>query len=88
MFRLWGKIFRDNRLISDYVYENDDIDITRTAKVFDGLESICKEFDLSVPIWLENNISEFKRVDKTRFNADSFIDHIDFDYLEIHVIEE
>jgi len=26
--------------------------------------------------------------DLTRFTADSFVEEIDFDYLEIHVIEE
>ena len=36
----------------------------------------------------DNNISEFKRMDKTRFGKDNFIDDIEFDYLEIHVIEE
>ena len=40
MFRLWGKIFNENRMIQDYVYENDDYKINRTKKVFDGLEDI------------------------------------------------
>ena len=34
------------------------------------------------------NIEEFKRHDKTRFRQDNFIESIEFDYLEIHVIEE
>ena len=38
--------------------------------------------------FMEHNIEEFKRVDKTRFRSDNFIDGIEFDYLEIHVIEE
>ena len=50
--------------------------------------SICYEFDLSKPIWLDHNIDEFKRHDKTRFYQDNFVDSIDFDYLEIHIIEE
>ena len=37
---------------------------------------------------LDSNIAEFKRLDKTRFTRDNFIEDIDFDYLEIHVIEE
>ena len=45
-----------------------------------------KEF--SKPIWLESTIDEFKRHDKTRFYQDNFVDSIDFDYLEIHIIEE
>ena len=88
MFRLWGKIMKENRLIHDMVYENDDRTIGRTKKVFDGLHNICIEFDLQEPIWLDKNINEFKRIDKTRFEQDNFIENIDFDNLEIHVIEE
>lgn len=88
MFRLWGKIMYENHLIKDMVYENSSPDMTRTKKVFDGLHNICMEFDLAEPIWLDKNIAEFKRMDKTRFHADNFIETIDFDYLEIHVIEE
>ncbi len=62
MFRLWAKIFKENRLIKDVVICNDQED-TRTHK-------------------------DFKRHSKTRFTKDSFIEHIDFDYLEIQVIEE
>ena len=87
MFRLWGKIFKDNRLLQDTVIGKDNED-TRTHKVFQALEEICYELDLEKPIWLDVNIREFKRHDKTRFRQDSFIEQIDFDYLEIHVIEE
>lgn len=87
MFRLWGKIFRDNHLITDTVACDDTYD-TRTHKVFHGLETICYELDLGNPIWLDQNVNEFKRHDKTRFTQDCFIEHIDFDYLEIQVIEE
>ena len=54
----------------------------------DGLESICREFDLSVPIWLDQNIADFKRIARTRFTKDSFIGESGFDYLEIQIIEE
>ena len=43
---------------------------------------------LSKPIWLDTNIREFQKHAKVRFYQDSFIDGIDFDYLEIQVIEE
>ena len=48
MFRLWGKEFKENRLLRDTV------------------------------IWHA----------KARFYQDNFVDSIDFDYLEIEVIEE
>ena len=87
MFRLWGKLWKDNRLIRDTVIE-DGSDDTRTHKIFHALDQICYEFDLSKPIWLDATVSEFKRHSKARFHADNFIDAIDFDYLEIQVIEE
>ena len=34
------------------------------------------------------NIEEFKKRDKTRFSKDNFVDSIEFDYLEIQIIEE
>ena len=52
------------------------------------IEQICEEFDLSNPIWLDSNINEFKRIARTRFYADSFVESIDFDYLDFYVIEE
>lgn len=87
MFRLWAKIFKDNRMLQDTCICNDEKD-TRTHKIFKALDEICYEFDLGKPIWLDKTVAEFKRHDKARFYQDNFIEQIDFDYLEIHVIEE
>ena len=87
MFRMWCKIFKDNRMLRDTVII-DNADVNRTKKVFAALDSACHEFDLAVPMWLDSNVEDFRRHDKTRFSQDNFIEHIDFDYLEIHVIEE
>ena len=66
----------------------DDSQDTRTHKVFRGLEEICYEFDLGKPIWLESTIEDFKRHAKARFYQDNFVEQIEFDFLEIQVIEE
>ncbi len=87
MFRLWGKIWKDNRMVCDTVIEEESDD-TRTHKIFRALEEICHEFDLSKPIWLDSTVADFKKRSKTRFYKDSFIDEIDFDYLEIQILEE
>ena len=87
MFRVWGKIFKDNHMLADTTI-CDDRDDSRTHKVFHALDEICYQFDLSKPIWLKSNIREFKRHAKTRFRQDSFVDEVDFDFLEFQVIEE
>lgn len=88
MFRLWAKIFKDNRMQKDIVICNEQPDVNRTQKIYAAIEQLCYDFDLPKPIWLKSTIDEFKRYDKTRFLQDSFIETIDFDYLEIQVIEE
>lgn len=87
MFRLWAKKWKENRLLEDMTVEDDSPD-TRTHKVFRALEEVCYVFDLEKPIWLDANIEEFKRHARTRFTKDSFIESIEFDFLEIQVIEE
>lgn len=88
MFRVWGRTFKSNKMLQSTTIELAIPDETRTHKVFMALEQICEEFDLSNPIWLDSNINEFKRIARTRFYADSFVESIDFDYLDFYVIEE
>ncbi|MFI3172151.1 MAG: hypothetical protein R3Y58_07285 [Eubacteriales bacterium] len=85
--RIWGKIFKNNRMLRDIVIE-DYSNETRTHKIFHAIEEICYEFDLSKPIWLDSTVADFKRHAKCRFTSDNFIDTIEFDFLEFHVIEE
>ena len=85
--RFWGKIMKNNHLIRDHVAEIDDGD-TPTHQILRGLEEICREADVGVPIWLDHNVKEFGRYKKTRFQADHFIEAIDFDYLSFEIIDE
>lgn len=85
--KIWGKIFKDNRLVVDTVVTNDSED-SRTTKILSCLDTMCYELDLSRPIWLDSTIKEFNRLGKCRFTTDSFIETIEFDYLEFHIIEE
>ncbi len=87
MFRLWCKIFTNNHLIKDTVI-CDNSDLNRTKKIFNAIDEACLQFDLGRPIWLDSNIKTFRKHSKVKFLADNFIEDIDFDYLEIQVIEE
>lgn len=87
MFRLWARQFKNNNMIKDTVV-CDNTEDTRTHKVFNAVDTICNEFDLSKPIWLDKNVEEFKKNSKVRFRQDNFIDEIEFDFLELQIIEE
>ena len=85
--RIWFKIFKDTHLLKEETIEDESTD-TRTHKVFRALDEICDAWNLAKPIWLDTNISEFKRRSKTRFTQDNFIESLEFDYLEIQITEE
>lgn len=85
--RVWGKIWKNNHMLRDTVIE-DTSDDTRTHRILHALTEICYQFDLQEPIWLDANIAEFQRHSRTRFRQDNFIEEIEFDFLEIQVIEE
>ena len=87
MFRLWAKEFENNHMIRDTVIEDPGED-TRTHKVFRALDEVCRQFDLGKPIWLDATANEFKKHAKARFYQDNFMEAIDFDFLEIQVLEE
>ncbi|MCR4567254.1 MAG: hypothetical protein K5769_04345 [Pseudobutyrivibrio sp.] len=85
--RIWFKVWKDNHMLNDMVVE-DNTDETRTHKIFNAVDKASYEFDTSKPVWLDSTIREFKRHGKARFTQDNFVDSIDFDFLEIHIIEE
>ena len=88
MFRMWGKIIKNNHLLKDTVISIGDHSLSRTQMVFQALDEICYEFDLEKPIWLDATVREFQIHSKARFTRDCFIEAVDFDFLEIQVIEE
>lgn len=85
--KIWFKIWKDTRLLQAETIEDYSED-TRTHKIFNAVEEACLRFDLGKPIWLDANIGEFKRHAKTRFSKDNFVEEIEFDYLEMQVMEE
>jgi len=88
MFRLWAKIIVSGKMVKNITIENPDSSLNRTKKIFSALDEVCYAYDLSKPLWLDKNIREFKKNSRTRFTKDNFVDEIEFDSLDIEVIEE
>ena len=88
MFRLWAKIIVSGKMVKNMTIENSDSSLNRTKKIFNSIDEICYAYDLSKPIWLDKNIREFKKNSRTRFTKDNFVDEIEFDSMDIEVIEE
>ena len=46
MFRMWGKMMKNNRLVNDKTVCIKDYSLSRTQMVFQALEEMCYYFDL------------------------------------------
>ena len=86
MFRLWARLVSKNHHTAKDMVICDDTSETRTHKIFRGLESICDAWNLAVPIWLDSNITDFKRHSKTKFRQDNWIEEIEFYFLQIQLL--
>lgn len=88
MFRLWGKIYKNNKIINDTVVCIDNKKDSIESKVSSAVNEMCIIFDLQQPMWFSNNYKDIEQFKLTTFSSDHFIESIDFDYFEVEIIEE
>jgi len=87
MYRLWAKKIKNNNIISSLTIKNNE-KISIEDKKDKCFKEICQKFDLSVPLWLKKHDDEFSQFKYVIFYPDDFIDDIDFDKLEIDLIDD
>ena len=87
MYKLWAKKIKDNRIINSVTATNKD-SISNKEKRKKCIDEICRKFDISIPVWLENHDVEFSQYKYVVLYPEDFIDEIDFDKLEIELIDD
>lgn len=87
MFRVWGIVRKRNKIIKDMVVEDSRTDVSESEQLHHCIEQLCYEFDLQQPIWLPKNQREYEDYRRVVLNQDNFIEAIDFDTLEIEVLD-
>lgn len=87
MFRLWGKLYKNNDIVRDLVFELTSTGLSTEEKIKQGMDYLCYEFDIQKPMWLSDNTRGLTQVGKTRFRDHHFIEEVEFDYFEIEIIE-
>ena len=87
MYKLWARKIKDNKIIASLNIKNNE-KISLSEKKDKCFKEICQKFDLSVPLWLEKHSNEFSKFKYVTFYQEDFIDDIDFDKLEIELIDD
>lgn len=83
--RLYGRPIYDNYALTEVMVSNTDESLSFHQQLEKCLLAVCRELDISVPIWLDKNTTEFACFRRTFFMKDQFIDNIKFDKLEIQI---
>lgn len=87
MFRIWFKIYIENKIIKDTVIVVNSKD-SRKEKALIALDEACMFFDLQKPMWLSDIEKDFVQFGRVSFNQNHFIEVIDFEILELEIIED
>lgn len=88
MYRIWGVLRKNNKIILDKAAVCDDDRLSNEEKLQDCIQKICYEFDLQKPIWLPKNDREFKKYNRAVLTQDNFIETIFFDTFEVELLLE
>lgn len=86
--RLEGKTFRGTYIDRIVVVERAEEHLRFSKQLENCLLQVCKDLDVSPPLWMEKNTSEFAKWHQTVFHAEQFMERVPFNRLEIKWIEE
>ena len=79
MVRIWAKILKNNKIIKQCVYENDNpIDY---SKFLTYVRSICEKLDCPTPVLIKTHIFNYAKYNNVKFTKDDFVETVDFDKL-------
>jgi len=81
MVRIWAKLYKDNKIIKDFVYES--IDNLSSETFYLHLEALSHKMDIPTPVVLSYHIKSYKDFNRCLFSAADFVESIAFDKLEI-----
>lgn len=79
MVRIWAKVEKDNRIVSQCVYENfSPLDYSQFNNY---LMEICQTLDIATPVLIKTHIFNYAKYNVVKFVADDFVESINFDKL-------
>ena len=85
MFKIWAKIMKGEKIVTQLVYERDDK--FTYSQFFNYLSDICEELDVATPILLKTHIFNYAKFGSVRFLPRDFAETPAFDKLVIENIK-
>ena len=85
MVRIWFKVVKDNRIVKQYVYENDEK--FTYAHFTDYVSAGCYALDEATPVIIRSHLMNFAKYNHLKFVPDDFVEQVDFDRLTLENLD-
>lgn len=79
MTKIWAKIISKEKIVKDYVYENNEPFNVKHFPLY--MIDICEHFDIEVPVIISKHIKNYYLFNSTTFDITDFISESSFDRL-------
>lgn len=86
MVKIWGKLIKNNKIVNQEVATCDE-GSSYQENLKRCITEICYRMDIPKPFWLNANLEEYNRRNKTSFTSYNFVEDIDFDKFIIEDID-
>lgn len=84
--KVWAKTILEEKITRDVVYEYSSME--NEEEFISTLQEICGQMDIPTPVATSVNFTHFVMFNNTRFKERDFVEHIDFDVLDLEAIPE
>ena len=86
MIRIWAKIIKKHRIITDMEYEIPSNKMVWSL-FFKVLSEICNTLDIPTPVLLKNHTLNFAKYNYVLFYPSDFVESVDFDMLSLEFVK-
>ena len=76
MFRIWAKVFSEDHIVKQTVYERDEA--FTYASFFTYLTEICDSLDVPTPVLLKPHIMNYAKFKSVTFRPSDYMEEIPF----------
>ena len=84
--KIWAKAISGEKIKRDVLYEYRHIN--NLDEFICAMQDICGLMDIPTPLCTRVNFNHFTMFNNTRFKERDFVEHIDFDVLDIEAVPD
>lgn len=84
--KIWAKTVLEEKITRDLLFEC--ASVCNEEEFVAAMQEICNTMDIPTPVTTYVNFNHFVLFNNTRFKPRDFVEHVDFDLLDIEAVPD